>query len=315
MPILLTSISTTLFGALVVCLTSQTVRQIILTASTPTSTSPPLVLYHALFVDAIFAFLMAFLILCHIDHRWIAKNQSFPYTFHLAWNFSPRAFNFQVLTFEIFHLSWVNRLTHVVNMTCEQLLWLFIVHGTFGVYGLLLVNVLLMAQVVTYEDPVLVACIISINTIFSALTWSTLEFLVGTPRLCVDIAKVVLFWLVVIRTASHAFEPLPPTYNSDIQQFESGFGEIALGLLWTNPFRAIWLFVLGIVSELGAGMLGRYFNVVAYKTTHWCGYRSEVLLGIDEAQRQAGSIIEKGWAADEITRNMYIWALPAEEKV
>ena len=311
MPILLTSVSTTLFGTLVVLLTSQTVRQII----SITPTSPPVILYHALFVDAIFAVLIAFLILCHIEHRWIAKNQSFPYTFHLAWNFSSRAFNFQVLTFEIFHLSWVNRLTHVVNMTCEQLLWLFIIHGTFGVYGLLLVNVLLTAQICSYEDPVLVACVLSINTIFSALTWATLEFLVDTPYLLVDITKIVLFWLVVIRTASHAFEPLPPTYNQEIQQFESGFGEIAHGLLWTNPIRAIWLFVLGIVSELGAGMPGRYFNVVAYKATHWCGYRSEVLLGIDEAQRQAGMIIGKGWAADETTRNMYLWALPAVEKV
>ena len=194
-------------------------------------------------------------------------------------------------------------------------MWLCIIHGTFGVHGLLLVNVLMTAQVVTYEDPALVACVISVNTVFSALTWATLDFLIGTPYLLVDIAKVVLFWLVVIRTASHAFEPLPPTYNSEIQQFESGFGEIGHGLLWTNPVRAIWLFVLGIVSELGAGMPGRCFNVVAYKATHWCGYRSEVLLGIDEAQRQTGVIIEKGWAADETTRDMCFWALPVEEKV
>jgi len=55
-----------------------------------------------------------------------------------------------------------------------------------------------MAQVVTYEDPILVACILSVNTVFSALTWVTLEFLVGTAHLLVDIVKVVVFWLVVM---------------------------------------------------------------------------------------------------------------------
>lgn len=273
--------------------------------------APSLLTMHSLFVDAVFAFLIAFLALCHLEPHWISTNLSFPYTYQLAWNFSAPAFDFQVLTYELFHLCFWNDLCHILALTTEFLLWLMIVYGTFGMHGLALINVVLAVQAISCHDVWFAACLITIDFAYSVGSVMAIRC-APTSLPVIDIAKILLFWLVMLRTAGHGFEPLPPRYDHSIQQFEDGFGALAFSLLWTQPFRAVWLITLGTVSELGAGMPGRYFNVVVYRFMHACGYRSQTLLAPDEARQQARIVIEKGWAANETTMKLYTWALPTD---
>lgn len=103
-------------------------------------------------------------------------------------------------------------------------------------------------------------------------------------------------------------EPLPPTYSKGHAVFDDGFGRRGWRVLLTNLPLALWLIVLGNVSELGAGMSGRLFNPVVYKLMSRCGYRSSCLMTVQEAKTQAWTVIDAGWMAHESTADMFAWA-------
>lgn len=290
MAIFLSSLLASLLGACIVCLTSPTIAHV-----WAGNDLTPLTL-HSLAMDVLFALLIGFLILCYVEHKWVAINQSFPYTFHIKRNIGQPAFNFQLVVFELWHTNKLNRYVHMVCLFSEEFFWLCIIRGTFGLSGLFLANGLAITQAVTYRDWRLTATITLINVAYSAAGLTGFDRL--EPTFAINVCKVALFWVVVLRTAVHAAEPLPPTYDAEKMSFGSEWGTGAgYNLIPKDPLRALWLFLLGIVSELASGIPGRLFSTAVYKVMYRAGYRSELLMGVDEARTEAVDTMANGWAS------------------
>ena len=302
MAIVRSSVLSIAFGFIIVTLTSPTAH------SVGQSPSTSLLTLHALFVDIVLAILIGFTILYRIEPSWVAKNGSFPYTSQPKWIFGHRAFDFQLLVFEIFHIEWLSRAVHAVNITTEGFLWLLVVHITFGFWGTGLTLALLSLQAVSYGDPVLAIAIIGINTLFGAASYSVLQISSLNPLLLLNAAKISLFWMVIARTVNHAFEPLPPMYHPSVAAFDDNFGYPGYTLCFTDPLRSVWLMGLGIVSEFGAGIPGRFFNTIIFKLLWKTGYRSQALLDVADAKKQAWIVIEGGWQAHPATAVLFEWA-------
>ena len=302
MPILLSSFLAIAFGLTIVAYTSPTISTFF---AHPTSS---LLTLHALLVDGTFALLIALTILCRVEPSWIAKNQSFPYSSQIEWNFGPKAFDFQLLVFEIFHTEWSSRAVHVVTIITEGFLWLLVIHVTFGLWGTGTTLALLSLQALSFGDPMLATVIITINTMFATASFTTLQYMTYSPIHLLNIAKVSLFWLTAIRILNHAFEPLPPTYDSTVAIFDDSFGYPAYQLCSTNFSHSLWMMALGQVSECGAGIPGHFFNQIIFKIMWKAGYRSKTLLDVKQAKKQAWRVIEGGWQAHPVTAKLYKWA-------
>lgn len=299
MAIVLSSLLATLVGGCVVYLTSPTLMAVL--AGGPLT---PLII-HSLGVDILFAILIAFLILCYVEHKWVAINQSFPYTFHLKRNVGAQAFDFQSVVFELWHTNKLNRYVHMICLFNEQFFWLIIIRYTFGLYGMLLANLLALTQAITWRDLMLTLTIGTINAAFSFAGLAIFERFDALWSL--DICKVILFWWVVLRTAVHAAEPLPPTYDSETKSFQDAWGaDAGYFLIAKEPFRATWLFILGIVSELASGIPGRLFGTAVYKVIFRLGYRSGNLKGVDEARQEAINTMENGWGSNPMLAPFFI---------
>lgn len=303
MSLIATSAVLTAFGLLVVGSTSPNAQA---SLAEPTLSFIPV---HALLVDLCFVLLITFVVLCQTHHQWIAQNQSFPYSYDPRWNFGAKSFDFQLLIFEVFHVKWLSRTVHMVNIIIEEFLWLAIILGTFGNIGLATSLVILVIQSFSYGDISVGLVITSLNVAFG--TTSFFVFNPWTPALALAMtafAKIALSWVVSIRTLSHVLEPLPPTYKKDSRSFENSFGITGWRVCLTDLPLAIWLTLLGNISELGAGMPGRLFNPVIYKIMVRCGYRSKSILSVEEAKRQAWTIQDAGWMANAVTADMFAWA-------
>lgn len=218
MAIFVSSVFATLLGSCVVYLTSPTIAHLFV------DDSVSLLVAHSLAIDALFAILIGFLILCYIETRWVAINQSFPYTFHLKRNLGLEAFNFQLVVFELWHTNKLNRYVHMVCLFCEEFFWLYIIKGVFGMSGLALANLLSMTQGFTQGDWKLTLSIGVLNAAYSFAGLKAFEQM--DPLLALNICKVALFWIVVVRTAVHAAEPLPPTYDSEADSFDDGWSTL-----------------------------------------------------------------------------------------
>lgn len=250
-----------------------------------------------------------FLVLCQTHHRWVAQNQSFPCSYHPSRNFGPKSFDFQLFVFEVFHVQWLSRTIHMINIVVEEFIWLVIIRTTFGLWGLAFVMGVLAFQAVSYGDVAVAGAITALNAAFAAGAYLVCGY---SPALGVEtvtaIAKISLFWVVTIRTLSHVLKPLPPTYSRESEVFDNGFGIQGWRVCLTDLPLAIWLFLLGNVSELGAGMPGRLFNPVVYKVLSRCGYRSEKLISRDKAKSQAWTVVDCGLMAHQVTAVMFTWA-------
>ena len=302
MPIFLSSFLATAFGLLVVAYTSPTISAFF---SHPTSS---LLTLHALFVDGTLALLIALTILCRVEPSWVAKNQSFPYTSQIEWNFGPKAFDFQLLVFEIFHTMWFSRAVHMASIITEGFLWLLVIHVTLGRWGTGVTLALLSLQALSFGDPILASAIIIINTVFATASYTTLQYMHYCPTDLLTIAKVSLFWLSATRTLSHAFEPLPPKYDPSVAIFDDSFGYPAYQLCSTNFLHSLWMMALGHVSESGAGIPGHFFNQIIFIVMWKAGYRSKTLLDVRQAKKQAWRVIQGGWQAHPVTAELYKWA-------
>lgn len=309
MPIVLSSLLATSVGAGVVYLTSPTLAYA-LSGIVPLS----LLTYHSLAIDALFAILIGFLILCYVETRWIAINQSFPYTFHIKRNLGHYAFDFQLVVFELWHTNKLNRYVHMICLFCEEFFWLYIAKATFGLYGLMLLNLLSITQAWSFGDWTLTATVALINGAYSLVGLWAFDRL--APILAVDICKVALFWVVVLRTAVHAAEPLPPTFDSNTNTFGDGWGAAGYELIPREPVRALWLFILGIVSELASGIPGRLFGTAVFKVIYRLGYRSGHLKGVDEAREEAMHTLLNGWGSNAMLAPFFEMnnAAPVSEK-
>ena len=287
MPILLTSLLGTAVGSAVVYFTSPTLAAVL------AGSTLDWVALHSLAIDALFAILICFFILCYLETKWIAVNQSFPYTFHLKNNLGKSSFDFQLVVFKL------NRYGHMVCLFCEQLLWLYIIRITFGVSGLALTNIALGMQAFSFGDLRLAFGTTIFNAAYSLLGMWALDGY--SPVAAIDICKITLFWVVVVRTAVHAAEPLPPVYDSETDSFGETWGDDGYKLISKNPLGALWLFILGIVSELASGVPGRLFGTALYKALYRAGgFRSSTLKGVDTAREEALSTLKNGWASNEM---------------
>ncbi|CAD0021406.1 unnamed protein product [Aureobasidium pullulans] len=275
MPILLTSLLGTAVGSAVVYFTSPTLAAVL------AGSTLDWVALHSLAIDALFAILICFFILCYLETKWIAVNQSFPYTFHLKNNLGKSSYG------------------HMVCLFCEQLLWLYIIRITFGVSGLALTNIALGMQAFSFGDLRLAFGTTIFNAAYSLLGMWALDGY--SPVAAIDICKITLFWVVVVRTAVHAAEPLPPVYDSETDSFGETWGDDGYKLISKNPLGALWLFILGIVSELASGVPGRLFGTALYKALYRAGgFRSSTLKGVDTAREEALSTLKNGWASNEM---------------
>lgn len=293
MPIFFTSLLGTAVGSAVVYFTSPTLAAVLAGSALDWIT------IHSLAIDALFAILVCFFILCYLETKWIAVNQSFPYTFHLKNNLGRASFDFQLVVFELWHTNKLNRYGHMVCLFCEQLLWLYIIRITFGLSGLALTNIALGMQAFSFGDLRLGFGTTAFNIVYSlGGMWAFDRF---APVAAVDACKIALFWVVVVRTAVHAAEPLPPVYDSETGSFGETWGDDGYLLISKKPFAALWLFVLGIVSELASGVPGRLFGTALYKAMFRVGgFRSQTLKGVDTAREEALSTLQNGWASNDM---------------
>ena len=284
--------SATVVGLSTTYLTSPTID------SLSTDAQATWLVYQALVMDMLFACLLAFLILCHLEPRWVAANRSFPYTSHVENNFGIRAFDFQLLVYELWHSSIINSVTHTFCFFFEQPLWLGVVAHTFGLPSLALLNMALFFQACTYGDPYMAIIITALNSLYSAVVIWVFQNL---PTLLVlNYYKAALLWLIVLQTATHADEPLPPDWNKQLNTFAATWSDKAYNMLWRDLYGALWLFTLGLASEAGAGMPGRLYNVLVFRVLDQMGYISNSIDGVSSARGSAVIALREGWHSNDM---------------
>jgi len=325
--IVLPSIVSLILGTAITLASSPTISSVLswsldaiyaprLTSTSALNTFSVFVTSQALLTDLTFSFLISFLILCNYDctSRWIARNRSFPYSYSPSWNFGPRSLDFQLLIFETFHVGWASRTIHMLNIVAEEGLWTTVILMTFGKTGALAFSTALIFQAITYGDIwVGLGVVVGNAASFGTCWWLVQHVVMGTwavdETFALSLVKTALFWTVTVRTLSHVLEPLPPTYRPDVACFDDNFGAAGWKLCLSDLPAALWLVILGNVSEFGAGMPGRLFNIVVYKCMYKAGFRSQSgLLDVRDAKLQAWALIRGGWTAHPETAKMYEWA-------
>ncbi|KAH0595317.1 hypothetical protein MHUMG1_07067 [Metarhizium humberi] len=257
-------------------------------------------------VDLTLALVISFLVLCNLEHKWIAKNYSFPYAFHPVRNLGAKALQFQLVLFEVYHLHLFSRITHILTLLVEEAAWLFLIQGTFGAVGLATANALLALQAFSYGDALLGACITALNLAVSlAASLGFRGFADGGGAL--GGIKIGLVLCAALRTASHVAEPLPPAYNESSKTFERSFGVSGFEFLFSNTLFAFWLFCYGVIQEMGAGMPGRLFNIAVAEVMYSAGYQGKSAWDVVVAKGWACEIVESGWEAYPMSQELLAW--------
>ncbi|KAF5125957.1 hypothetical protein E5D57_010651 [Metarhizium anisopliae] len=257
-------------------------------------------------VDLTLALVISFLVLCNLEHKWIAKNYSFPYAFHPVRNLGAKALQFQLVLFEVYHLHLFSRITHILTLLVEEAAWLFLIQGTFGAVGLATANALLALQAFSYGDALLGACITALNlavSLAASLRFGGLADGGGA----LGAIKIGLVLCAALRTASHVAEPLPPAYNESSRTFERSFGVSGFEFLFSNTLFAFWLFCYGVIQEMGAGMPGRLFNIAVAEVMYSAGYQGKSAWDVVVAKGWACEIVESGWEAYPMSQELLAW--------
>lgn len=266
---------------------------------------------HGAIVDLVIASMIALTLLCRIEPKFIAEHHSFPYTSQIEWTVQREGFDFQLLVFEIFHQWKSSRVTHIFNIICEGFFWLLVVRLTFGITGIAVLMILLAGQAMSYGDILLAIAIIVVQMLYATMCEASLVLSPWNTITQLNGAKVAIVWLAMARTINHAFDPLPPTYYPQVEQFDAGFGAPAWNVCLSNPLKSMGLMVLGLASETEAGSPGRFLNQIIYKLLWKVGYRSAVLLDVMEAKALSRSVVQRGWHAAPMTAAVYDWATAA----
>ncbi|KFG86832.1 hypothetical protein MANI_002574 [Metarhizium anisopliae] len=257
-------------------------------------------------VDLTLALVISFLVLCNLEHKWIAKNYSFPYAFHPVRNLGAKALQFQLVLFEVYHLHLFSRITHILTLLVEEAAWLFLIQGTFGAVGLAIANALLALQAFSYGDALLGAAITALNLAVSlAAAIGFRGFADGGGAL--GGIKIGLVLCAALRTASHVAEPLPPAYNESSKTFERSFGVSGFEFLFSNTLFAFWLFCYGVIQEMGAGMPSRLFNIAVAEVMYSAGYQGKSAWDVVVAKGWACEIVESGWEAYPMSQELLAW--------
>jgi len=257
------------------------------------------VLVH-LMLDLLFCIMTIFVGVCHQYPEWVAKKQSNPYTLQLPWNLGPNSFNFQVLNYELYHLSFIARWSHHVTIALEAFLWMLVIRGMFGITFSILVLSLLSIQAFSFRDSPFAVILISLWTILAI----TSEVILYVQPDILFLSKHLIFWSVIVRTSSHVMEPVPPIVN---QEKSLIFGAIGFQFALTHPLEAAYAFLFGVVSEMSSGLPGRLFPVLVYVVLNHLGYQSENLMTIRDSHQIRSSILRGGWKAYPVTEKLFSW--------
>jgi len=255
------------------------------------------------FVDGVFIAMLTFVILCHIFPRFVARQQSNPYTIQAQWNFGVESFNFQLLNYDIYHSNIVSRWSHHLTITLESMLWIMVIRITFGFYLSLAVLSILLVQSISFGDFKFGAVMGSIWISMTVIA----EIILSTTDISVSSFKILILYSVFIRTISHVLEVVPPLVNGDHDKFSK---EIALWFAFTDPWGAFKALILGNLSEMASAIPGRLFPVVVYLVLNHLGYRSSILESVPETMQRSNQILRSGWSSYHVTAKLYSWALP-----
>ncbi|KAG8421723.1 hypothetical protein J3458_003573 [Metarhizium acridum] len=292
-----------LLGLGVVTITSPTSPVILLLVAE----KGPFITYNYLLsaVDLALALVISFLLLCNLEHKWIAKNYSFPYAFHPIRNLGAKALQFQLVLFEVYHLHLFSRITHILTLLVEEAAWLLLIQGTFGVVGLATANILLVIQAFSYGDTLLGSCITILNVAVSLA--ASVGFQGLSDGNALGGIKISLVLCAALRTMSRVAEPLPPAYNEHSKTFDRSFGVRGFEFLFSNTLFAFWLFCYGVIQEMGAGMPGRLFNIAVAEVMYSLGYQGKSAWDVVVAKGWACEIVESGWEAYPMSQELLAW--------
>jgi len=256
------------------------------------------------FLNGVFITMLAFVVLCHRFPRLIAKHQSNPYTIQIYWNFGSKSFDFQLLNYEIYHVSSITRWCHHLTIALEAFLWSVLIRWTVGFTISTLILAILIFQSLSFGDLKFGTIMTSLWISFAfiselILLWTTSDSIFST-------FKLLIFYSVLIRTLSHVLELVPPLVNGDVDKFSN---EIALWFAFSDPWGATKALFLGDLSEMASGLPGRLFPVVVYLMMSHFGYQSTHLRSISQTGELSSQILKSGWSSYDLTADLFSWAL------
>jgi hypothetical protein len=254
----------------------------------------PAVIIDLVWSALVFASAVLFVACDLIPHR-VVHLQSMPWTFQPS---RVTDLSFQAVTYEAFHTSPWSQRAHLL-LAPEALAWLVLL-GTW--HGALpwVAAALLTGQAVRMGEPDFGRLL---GGVWWAMTATAAVLLLLFPA--VALATAMKAWLVVaalIRTVSHAAEPIPPMLAEETDQFVP----LSLGVL-SPRFVAVGL--AGIVSEFASALPFRLFPVVVYHAALDRGLVPERTPDAVELGHTAQRIHAQGWRAyPEVWRD---WPAPS----
>jgi hypothetical protein len=294
-----------LIGGIIVASTSPNTRDLVHTKELS------FLSVNAATADIFFAGAIGYMLFCHFEPYWLAKNHVPSYAGQLRYLFTKNGFDFQSFMYHIFHQEKSSRLVHAVAILFQSFLWALVVGMTFGRVGTGILLLMVCGQAFSYGDTVFATTIIVVQFLFTVaselvLTAASEHYL---ELEILQTAKTVILWCAFATVLNHAVEPLPPAYHPSIEQFDDSFGIPAWQTFLTRPFTAALLVLGGWIGEVMAGTPGRLLNVVLYSGLCKAGHRSGHLLHAEQAKEWGAEVIKCGWSVNPTTAALFAWAL------
>ena len=250
-----------------------------------------------LLIDMQIGVLAPFYLLSIIDHEWLLSLGSFPYAYQPVHNLGRRGFDLQLVLYETFHGSTTAKVVHGIVIPIQQFCWLHLVARTSSGPSQLALVIVLVAQAVSYKDIPLGVTVGMINVVFCMIGHACHSTHPATFH--ADNIKIVLFLATLFEMLSHSEEPLPPAIEGS-----RAFGELANKTYTSCPGLVLQLALIGLTSELAAGVPGRLFNVAVYKGMYRLGYSGRAVMDVAEAKERGKEILAGGWEVDELTAGL-----------
>lgn len=250
-----------------------------------------------LLIDIQIGLLAPFYLLSIVDHEWQLSLGSFPHAYQPVHNLGRRGFDLQLVLYETFHRSTTAKVVHGIVIPIQQFCWLYLVARTTSTAAQLALGIVLVVQAVSYKDVPLGLTCMGINACFYILgAYCRSAYPAGFGT---DDIKIVLFLATLFEMLSHSEEPLPPAIEGS-----KAFGELATKSYSSSPALVAQLAMIGLTSELAAGVPGRLFNVAVYKGMYRLGYAGRGVMDVGEAKERGREILAGGWEADELTKGL-----------
>jgi hypothetical protein len=267
-----------------------------------------------LVVSGLIVILVAYTCLCELRGSLVTRWNSNAWSSQLRWNRHIGGLEFQLVLYQVFHVSWWSRLNHL-SLLVDGILWLQWIRIQYGTgIWILLLFVQFAAQTASYYPAGFSGtsrnwrAILFITSCYVGLSFFPL------PGDVMLVAPIGLILLPFVRAVGHAlWERGPPLLfgnNSLSFSTESPSGVVFLKYLQSeknlvNIFLAIvWSPIVGWVSELQAGLPFRLLPITIISTVH-SDWILPSQIKWESIQHNANQILTKGWPAWQVTRNLY----------